>query len=109
MTGRVVGGILQRVGRVVVPVSVRIAEVEAPACWRCGRYLYPPAVAVPSDEDAHPWVYVHKECMSDADRAARAAVEATGANRDALYGASSWRRTDEQPVTPSERDPRDAP
>lgn len=70
MAGRIVGGLLVRLNGHLFSTSVRHEMMYAPACWRCGGPLYlDTARLVPSDEDAHPYVWSCVHCMTDLDRA----------------------------------------
>lgn len=59
-----------RLGDELLPTSARLEMALAPACWRCGRVLWPGDLNLVPGEKAHPYVWVCAGCVSDDDREA---------------------------------------
>ena len=66
--GRIVGGLMFRLGDKLIPTSGRLATRLAPVCWRCGAALWPLEMHLVPGESAHPYVWVCANCVSSHDR-----------------------------------------
>lgn len=91
-----------RLGRVYLPVRVRLEFAEVPACDRCGRLLDDGYEVVVAEVEGE-WTLACPDCVTDDDRAVRAAAEAEGERRIQVLG-DEW-----QPpagLSVPDRDPR---